>query len=267
MRHSYSRQLITLGSVQLRQKTSIMADVPLALELLSNENVPTDFPNLKVLPSDANVRSLHTHLFDASTSVSEHMFYTLRLVQMVVELALNQLPTTQKKVITPEDVGYDGLSWGEPVCAVTMMQSGEPLERGLRETCKGMRVSHLLILRDDRNDAKVHFSNVSNIADIQKRWVLILDTIIHQNSVLLEAIRLLNTNGVALEKIVVVCLLASKEVISVVQAEFPQVSLLKVAYWIRTYRFLQVTIVTSGILQDTLAAKLDIAKKYFGIEQ
>lgn len=83
---------------------------------------------VKYVPSNLmNKRSLHTHLFDASTSVSEHMFYTLRLVQMVVgifhnlilqpppykiefhlELALNQLPTTQKKVITPEDVGYDG---------------------------------------------------------------------------------------------------------------------------------------------------------------
>ena len=55
---------------------------------------------------------------------------------MVIEEGLNQLPHVPTQVITPTGCDYEGLMYGKGNCGVSIVRSGEAMEKALQ----GMRV-------------------------------------------------------------------------------------------------------------------------------
>lgn len=72
---------------------------------------------------------------------------------------------------------YEGLAFGKGVCAVTIMHSGQAMERGLRECCKSIRVGHLLI-QHDRESQRPQVYYAKFAPDIAQRTILLLDPVI-----------------------------------------------------------------------------------------
>jgi len=204
-------------------------------------------PTLRLLPSDPNITFMQANLLDESVSVSDHIHFTHRLVSLVLELGLNQLPVDDKSVITPSGGTYEGKVWGEKICAATVMRSGEPMEKELRKICKAIIVGHILIQYEPAADsqAKVYYSSVNTIVDVERRWVLLLDAIIHSGSTIIRAISELGEHGVAAEKIIVVSIFAADNGLEAIKKAYPTVKMVTSA-------------VTKG---DT---KIDISRKYFG---
>jgi uridine kinase len=56
------------------------------------------FPNLEVVPSNYQIRGMHTILRDRTTSKNDFVFYADRLNRLVVEAGLGHLPFIEKQV-------------------------------------------------------------------------------------------------------------------------------------------------------------------------
>ena len=63
----------------------------------------------KVLKSTAQIKELQTIIRDSTTSRSDFKFVADRLIRMVIEEGLNQLPYTDCEVVTPTGCTYAGL--------------------------------------------------------------------------------------------------------------------------------------------------------------
>ena len=87
---------------------------------------------VNVLKCDNQIKELHTVLRDKHTSHSDFKFYSDRLIRLLVEESLNVLPYSDCTVITSAGCEYNGVKHVKSICGVSIMRSGEAMEKGLR---------------------------------------------------------------------------------------------------------------------------------------
>jgi len=106
--------------------------------LESEENIDENqYPkNVHLMKSNNQLRELHTLLRDRTTCRSDFKFYADRLIRLTVEAALNQLPYIACDVITPTGHCFEGLRHEKGTLCVSLMRSGEAMEKGIRECCR-----------------------------------------------------------------------------------------------------------------------------------
>jgi uridine kinase len=109
------------------------------------------YPNLIVLPPNFQIRGMHTIIRSARCNRSDFVFYSDRLIRLVVEHALGHLPFKNESVRTPNGDAYDGVCFSKKICGVSIIRSGEAMENALRACCKGIKIGKLLIERRDRD--------------------------------------------------------------------------------------------------------------------
>ncbi|PAA60331.1 hypothetical protein BOX15_Mlig019135g1, partial [Macrostomum lignano] len=104
---------------------------------------------VRVLTPSCQLCELHTLLRDRDTSRSDFVFYADRLIRLLVEEALNYLPYQSLSVLTPGGHPYDGLRASRGSCGISVMPSGEAMEKGLRDCCRAIRIGKMLIQGGD----------------------------------------------------------------------------------------------------------------------
>ena len=109
------------------------------------------YPNLIVLPPNFQIRGMHTIIRSARCNRSDFVFYSDRLIRLVVEHALGHLPFKNESVRTPNGDSYDGVCFSKKICGVSIIRSGEAMENALRACCKGIKIGKLLIERRDKD--------------------------------------------------------------------------------------------------------------------
>uniref|UniRef100_A0A8D8YE57 Uracil phosphoribosyltransferase homolog n=1 Tax=Cacopsylla melanoneura TaxID=428564 RepID=A0A8D8YE57_9HEMI len=82
------------------------------------QNLTEDIPNLKLLPSNDQVRELQTILRDKNTTRSDFKFFADRLIRLVIEESLNQLPFSKMDIVTPTGATYHGLKYERGNCGL-----------------------------------------------------------------------------------------------------------------------------------------------------
>ncbi len=101
------------------------------------ENYDNQFPkNVHIMKTNNQLRELHTLLRDRTTCRSDFKFYADRLIRLTVEAALDQLPYVACDVITPTGHCFEGLRHEKGTLCVSLMRSGEAMEKGIRECCR-----------------------------------------------------------------------------------------------------------------------------------
>ncbi|XP_038077570.1 uracil phosphoribosyltransferase homolog [Patiria miniata] len=152
-------------------------------------------PQLKLLKANDQIRELQTIIRNKATSRGDFVFYADRLIRLVVEEGLNQLPYTNAVVTTPTGCKYDGVQFEHGNCGVSIMRSGEAMEHGLRDCCRSIRIGKILIRSDDdTNEAKVFYAKFP--PDIHKRRVLLMYPILSSGNTVIQAVRVLAEHGV-----------------------------------------------------------------------
>lgn len=88
-----------------------MGSIPteLAMSVPAAEQVAYLGGKFKILPSTDQIKELQTIIRDKATSRSDFKFVADRLIRMVIEEGLNQLPYTSCEVTTPTGCSYSGL--------------------------------------------------------------------------------------------------------------------------------------------------------------
>lgn len=111
---------------------------------------------------------------DTETSRADFIFYSNRIIRLLVEEGLNHLPTVQRTVTTPVGRTYAGVQFKGKICGVSIMRAGEAMEQGLRDCCRSVRIGKILIQRNDETSKPKKFYDKLP-EDISDRWVLLLD--------------------------------------------------------------------------------------------
>lgn len=182
-------------------------------------------PNLIRLRVTQQIRELQTVIRDKTTSRSDFTFYADRLIRLVVEEGLNQLPYHKRTVITPTGQSYEGLRYEEGNCGVSVMRSGEAMEHGLRDCCRSMRIGKMLIMRDEgMNEAKVFYAKFP--PGIHERNVLLLYPIMSTGKSVVKALEVLSQHKVEGKKVIVLTLFVTPDSIRNVMSRFPSVKIL-----------------------------------------
>lgn len=108
------------------------------------------------------------------TSRADFIFYSNRIIRLLVEEGLNHLPVVQHTVTTPVGQNYTGVKFRGKICGVSIMRAGEAMEQGLRDCCRSVRIGKILIQRDEEtSNPKLFYDKLP--VDIANRWVLLLD--------------------------------------------------------------------------------------------
>jgi uracil phosphoribosyltransferase len=132
-----------------------------------------------VLPPNDQIKELQTILRDKKTSRNDFIFYGDRLIRLVIEEGLNLLmpSSSPHTVMTPLGVEYHGAKFPYKNCGVSIMRSGEAMEKALRECCQSIRIGKILI-RKDKETKQTQIIYAKFPADIHERRVFLMHPII-----------------------------------------------------------------------------------------
>lgn len=192
-----------------------------------------DLANLKlsdrvnVLKCNNQIKELHTVLRDSETSHSDFKFYSDRLIRLLVEEGLNELPYSDCKVITPSNCEYEGVKYIKGVCGVSIMRSGEAMEKGLRECCRSIRIGKILIQsadEDTKSKSSVIYAKFPK--DINTRKILLMYPIITSGSTVNLAIKVLKEHDVSETNILILCLFSTPNGLQSINSQYPDVNIL-----------------------------------------
>lgn len=111
---------------------------------------------------------------DKTTARADFIFYSNRIIRLLVEEGLNHLPVIGHTITTPVGRSYSGVKFQGKICGVSIMRAGEAMEQGLRDCCRSVRIGKILIQRDEETcKPKLFYDKLPE--DIAERWVLLLD--------------------------------------------------------------------------------------------
>ena len=171
------------------------------------------------------LEALYSVIRDKNTSRDDFIFYSDRIIRLLIEEALNLLPVESIHLTTPTDSKTDGKKFKGKICGVSILRSGEAMEKALREVCKRIRIGKILIQRDE-NTAKPNLIYSKLPEDISKRYVLLLDPMLATGGSVCRAISVLKEKNVEEDRIIFVNLISCPEGINKLKKEFPNVKMI-----------------------------------------
>lgn len=116
-------------------------------ERLAHSYINQPMPDsLHLLPTTPQIKGLHTFIRNQDTSRDEFIFYSKRLIRLVIEFALSLMPFKDVKIDTPQNVQYDGKRMAvKKICGVSILRAGETMEQAVCDVCKDIRIGKILI--------------------------------------------------------------------------------------------------------------------------
>jgi len=111
---------------------------------------------------------------DRNTQRADFIFYSNRIIRLLVEEGLNHFPVVSHVITTPVGRTYAGAKFQGKICGVSIMRAGEAMEQGLRDCCRSARIGKILIQRDEQTSKpRLFYDKLPE--DVADRWVLLLD--------------------------------------------------------------------------------------------
>ncbi|XP_056278514.1 uridine-cytidine kinase-like 1 isoform X2 [Pseudoliparis swirei] len=184
---------------------------------------------LSVLESTPQVRGMHTIIRNKETSRDEFIFYSKRLMRLLIERALSFLPSQLHVVQTPQGEDYDGRAFhGKRITGVSILRAGETMEPALRAVCKDVRIGKILIqTNQDTGEPELHYLRLPK--EIGEDHVILMDCTVSTGAAAMMAVRVLLDHDVQEDKILLVSLLMAEMGVHSVAYAFPQVKIITTA--------------------------------------
>ncbi|ATY66960.1 uracil phosphoribosyltransferase [Cordyceps militaris] len=192
-----------------------------AQSLKATLSVEVSFENVHILPQTPQLIALLSIIRNKATDRADFIFYSNRIIRLLVEEGLNHLPVIEHDITTPVGRVYNGLMFQGKICGVSIMRAGEAMEQGLRDCCRSVRIGKILIQRDeDTAQPKLFYDKLPE--DIADRWVMLLDPMFATGGSAIMAVQVLKAKGVPEDRILFLNLIASPEGINNFVEKFPR---------------------------------------------
>ncbi|XP_045836184.1 uridine-cytidine kinase-like 1 isoform X6 [Meles meles] len=184
---------------------------------------------LSVLKSTPQVRGMHTIIRDKETSRDEFIFYSKRLMRLLIEHALSFLPFQDCVVQTPQGQDYAGKCYaGKQITGVSILRAGETMEPALRAVCKDVRIGTILIQTNQlTGEPELHYLRLPK--DISDDHVILTDCTVSTGAAAMMAVRVLLDHDVPEDKIFLLSLLMAEMGVHSVAYAFPRVRIITTA--------------------------------------
>ncbi|XP_012659351.1 uridine-cytidine kinase-like 1 isoform X5 [Otolemur garnettii] len=184
---------------------------------------------LSVLKSTPQVRGMHTIIRDKETSRDEFIFYSKRLMRLLIEHALSFLPFQECVVQTPQGQDYAGKCYaGKQITGVSILRAGETMEPALRAVCKDVRIGTILIQTNQlTGEPELHYLRLPK--DISDDHVILMDCTVSTGAAAMMAVRVLLDHDVPEDKIFLLSLLMAEMGVHSVAYAFPRVKIITTA--------------------------------------
>ncbi|XP_004410161.1 PREDICTED: uridine-cytidine kinase-like 1 isoform X1 [Odobenus rosmarus divergens] len=184
---------------------------------------------LSVLKSTPQVRGMHTIIRDKETSRDEFIFYSKRLMRLLIEHALSFLPFQDCVVQTPQGQDYTGKCYaGKQITGVSILRAGETMEPALRAVCKDVRIGTILIQTNQlTGEPELHYLRLPK--DISDDHVILMDCTVSTGAAAMMAVRVLLDHDVPEDKIFLLSLLMAEMGVHSVAYAFPRVRIITTA--------------------------------------
>lgn len=174
----------------------------------------------------SQIKGLHTFIRNADTSRDEFIFYSNRLIRLVIEYALSLMPFKDVKVDTPQGITYEGkFMSSNRICGVSILRAGETMEQAVSEVCKNIRIGKILIQTNQQTgEPELYYLRLPK--DIKDYRVILMDATVATGAAGIMAIRVLLDHDVPEENIMLVSLLMAEVGVHSIAYAFPKVSFL-----------------------------------------
>ncbi len=197
-------------------------DDPHTLTSRAREDIGKKF---KVLTQTDQIHEFQTILRDKETTRSHFKFVADRLIRLVIEEGLNQLPYSETLVTTPTGREYKGLRYERGNCGVSIIRSGEAMEKALQDCCRSMRIGKILVdSNPETHEANVIFAKFPS--DVAERKVLLLYPIMSSGNKVCKAMEVLKDNKVPEEHVILINLFCTPKAAARIVEEFPKLTVL-----------------------------------------
>lgn len=208
------------------------------------------YPGLIVMTDSFQTRGLHTIIRDHNAPRDDIVFYSNRLMRLLVEEGLGLLPFKRKLVETPVGASYYGVGFVAGIAAVSLLPVGVTMESSLRAVCNTVRIGKMLIA-DDNSD--VMYENLP--AGLSQRFVLVLAPVLNTGSSCERAIARLVEVGCREDRIIILSIVVAPQAVVRICSAFPNMKLV-------------VSAVDKGLNDDGLVYPGigDFATRYFGTD-
>ncbi|XP_072558797.1 uridine-cytidine kinase-like 1 isoform X2 [Paramormyrops kingsleyae] len=184
---------------------------------------------LSVMESTPQVRGMHTIIRNKDTNRDEFIFYSKRLMRLLIEHALSFLPLETVSVETPQGSIYEGKRLGgKRIAGVSVLRAGETMEQALTAVCKDIRLGKILIQTNhDTGEPELHYLRLPK--DISEDYVILMDSTVSTGAAALMAVRVLLDHDVQEDKIFLLSLLMAEMGVHSVAYAFPKVRIITTA--------------------------------------
>ncbi|XP_063155773.1 uridine-cytidine kinase-like 1 isoform X2 [Candoia aspera] len=163
---------------------------------------------LSVLESTPQVRGMHTIIRNKDTSRDEFIFYSKRLMRLLIEHALSFLPLK--------------------ITGVSILRAGETMEQALTAVCKDIRLGKILIQTNhDTGEPELHYLRLPK--EISEDYVILMDSTVSTGAAAMMAIRVLLDHDVQEDRIFLLSLLMAEMGVHSVAYAFPRVRIITTA--------------------------------------
>lgn len=175
------------------------------------------------------IKFMHTVIRNRETKRDDFIFYTNRLMRLLIEYALSLLPFEDVKVKTTAGHEYEGKRHiNSKVCGVSILRAGECLEPALCEVYKDACIGKILIQTNDlTGEPELHYLRLPS--DIKNGRVLLMDATLATGAAAIMGIRVLLDHAVEEENIFLVSILMSEQGVHNVAYTFPKVKIITTA--------------------------------------
>lgn len=193
-------------------------------ETLAHSYANQPMPNsLKLLPSTPQIKGLHTFIRNASTPRDEFIFYSNRLIRLVVEFAMSLMAFKEVAVETPQGHTYNGQRMAsQKICGVSILRAGETMEQAVSDVCKHIRIGKILIQTNQTTgEPELYYLRLPK--DIRDYRVILMDATVATGAAAIMAIRVLLDHDVPEANIMLVSLLMAEIGVHSIAYAFPKV--------------------------------------------
>ncbi|KAK6457971.1 uracil phosphoribosyltransferase [Scheffersomyces xylosifermentans] len=181
--------------------------------------------NVVLLPQTNQLIGLYSIIRDQKTKRGDFVFYSDRIIRLLVEEGLNQLPVEKATIQCHGGNEYTGAKFLGKICGVSIVRAGESMEMGLRDCCRSVRIGKILIQRDEETALpKLFYEKLPE--DISERYVFLLDPMLATGGSAIMAVEVLLSRGVQADRIFFLNLLAAPEGIKAFQEKYPSVKII-----------------------------------------
>ncbi|XP_043925287.1 uridine-cytidine kinase-like 1 [Protopterus annectens] len=184
---------------------------------------------LNVLESTPQVRGMHTIIRNKETNRDEFIFYSKRLMRLLIEHALSFLPLKPVTVETPQGTQYEGKRFsGKRITGVSILRAGETMEQALMAVCKDIRLGKILIQTNHHTgEPELHYLRLPK--DLSEDYVILMDSTVSTGAAAMMAIRVLLDHDVQEDKIFLISLLMAETGVHSIAYAFPRVRIITTA--------------------------------------